>query len=182
MKKEAWFINSSRGEVAETNCLKAGLSSGRLGGAIIDVWENEPDIDHELMEKAFISTPHIAGYSTDGKANGTAMAVNSVARFFKIPLVNWYPLNVPAPDIAKISIDGKGKSDEEILMQAVFHTYNIEEDDTRLRFSPSDFEKQRGDYPFRREFPAYTVNLKGGTKNVREILKGIGFKVSQTIS
>jgi len=178
MKKDAWFINSSRGEVADSAALKTGLTSGEFGGAIIDVWENEPDIDLDLMEKVFISTPHIAGYSTDGKANGTAMVVNSLARFFNIPLVNWYPLNVPAPDISEIIIDGKGKSDEEVLMQAVFHSYNIEDDDIKLRFSPSDFEKQRGDYPFRREFPAYTVNLNGGTKNVREMLKGIGFKVN----
>ena len=56
-------------------------------------------------------------------------------------------------------------------MQAVFHTYNIEDDDTRLRFSPSDFEKQRGDYPFRREFPAYTVNLKEEQKMSVRCLK-----------
>ena len=98
MKKGAWFINSSRGEVTDTaTVLKVSLSSGKLGGAIIDVWENEPDIDLELMEKAFISTPHIAGYSTDGKANGTAMVVNSLARFFKIPLVNWYPIKCSCP-------------------------------------------------------------------------------------
>jgi len=178
MKKKAWFFNSSRGEVTDTASIKISLNSGKLGGAVIDVWENEPDIDLDLMGKAFISTPHIAGYSTDGKANGTAMVVNSLARFFNLQPVNWYPANVPSPAFAEISIDGKGKSDEEILMEAVFHTYNIEDDDTKLRFCPSAFEKQRGDYPLRREFPAYTVNLKGGTKNVGEKLKGIGFKVN----
>ena len=60
MKKGVWFFNSSRGEVTDTAALKKALGSGKLGGAVIDVWENEPDIDLELMAKAFIATPHIA--------------------------------------------------------------------------------------------------------------------------
>jgi erythronate-4-phosphate dehydrogenase len=91
MKKGAWFFNSSRGEVTETSAIKKALGSGKLGGAVIDVWENEPDIDLELMTKAFIATPHIAGYSTDGKANGTAIVVNSLSKYFDLPLKNWYP-------------------------------------------------------------------------------------------
>lgn len=177
MKKGTWFINSSRGEVADTLSLKNSLSSGKLGGAIIDVWENEPDIDLELMGKTFISTPHIAGYSTDGKANGTAMVVNSLCEYFNLPLKDWYPEDVPLPLITEISIDCKGKSDHEIVAQAVFSAYNIEEDDMRLRFSPADFEKQRGEYPLRREFTSYTINLKSGNKKVLLMLKALGFKV-----
>lgn len=178
MKKGTWFINSSRGEVADTLSLKNSISSGKLGGAIIDVWENEPDIDLELMGKTFISTPHIAGYSTDGKANGTAMVVNSLCGFFNLPLKDWYPGDVPLPLITEISIDCKGKSDHEIMAEAVFSTYNIEEDDLRLRFSPADFEKQRGEYPLRREFTSYTINLKSGNKKVLLMLKELGFKVN----
>ena len=177
MRKGTWFINTSRGEVTETLTLKQVLESGKFRGAVIDVWENEPDIDRELMEKTFISTPHIAGYSTDGKANGTSMIVNSLCRFFNLPLTNWYPGNVPDPANPIISIDCKGKTDEEILREAVFYTYNIDEDNIRLRFSPSDYEKQRGDYPVRREFTAYRVILRGGTKQTRIMLKGLGFKV-----
>jgi erythronate-4-phosphate dehydrogenase len=82
LRQGAWFINSSRGEVADTQSLKQVLLEGILKGAVIDVWENEPDIDRDLMKLALIATPHIAGYSTDGKANGTAMVVNSLAKFF----------------------------------------------------------------------------------------------------
>ena len=85
--------------------LKKVLNSGKLGGAVIDVWENEPDIDLELMQQAFIATPHIAGYSTDGKANGTAMVVNSLCRYFNLPSENWYPENIPLPASPYISID-----------------------------------------------------------------------------
>jgi len=177
MKKGAWFINSSRGEVAETGSLKRALLSGKLGGAVLDVWEHEPDIDLELMALTFLSTPHIAGYSTDGKALGTAMIVNSLSDYFGLPLKNWYPAKIPAVTNSEIVINGKGKSDIEILREAVFHTYNMDEDNIRMRFAPSDFELQRGNYPNRREFPAYTVKILNGTKKQTSLLKELGFKL-----
>lgn len=177
MKKGTWFFNSSRGEVTDTASLKTSLSSGKLGGAVLDVWEHEPDIDIELMAKTYIATPHIAGYSTDGKANGTAMVVNSLCSFFKLPLKNWYPQNVPVPFSTEISINGKGKKDEQIIREAILFTYNIEEDDIRLRLSPADFEKQRGDYPLRREFTSFSVNLKGCSATSHKALEAMGFKV-----
>lgn len=176
IKKGAIFINSSRGEVVDTPSVKKILSSGKIT-AILDVWENEPDIDRELMAAAFISTPHIAGYSTDGKANGTSMVVNSLCGFFNIPLKQWYPENVPAPSDPEIIIDAKERSSEEVIYEAVRHTYNIEEDDLRLRFAPSDFEKQRGDYPLRREFTSYKIKLKGADSDLKKTLKEMGFKI-----
>jgi erythronate-4-phosphate dehydrogenase len=175
LKRGVWLINSSRGEVAETNSLKKVSDSGRLGGAILDVWEHEPDIDLSLMQKAFISTPHIAGYSTDGKANGTSIVVNELARFFDLPPKEWYPSDVPSPQNEVISINGKGKSADAIIREAVEHTYNISEDDLRLRFSPADFEKQRGEYPLRREFTAYKVNLINSNEQVMKLLNNLGF-------
>lgn len=177
MKKGAWLFNTSRGEVTDSVALKKALMTGKLSGAVTDVWENEPDIDLELMAKTFIATPHIAGYSTDGKANGTAMVVNSLCRFFSLPMKNWYPGDIPLPAVAELIIDGKGKTDDDIIREAVFHTYSIEDDDIKLRFSPSDFEKLRGDYPLRREFTSYIINLKRGTKKVHKILEELGFKV-----
>lgn len=177
MKKGAWFFNTSRGEVTETAALKKVLSTGKPGGAVLDVWENEPDIDIDLMARTFLSTPHIAGYSTDGKAKGTAMVVNSLSNHFNLSLKDWYPENVPPPEHPVINVDGVGKTDEDIIREAVNHTYNIEEDNIRLRFSPSDFEKLRGEYGIRREFSAFTVRMNGGTKKVRKILEGLGFKV-----
>jgi erythronate-4-phosphate dehydrogenase len=175
MKRGTWFINTSRGEVVETTALKKTLDSGKHGGVILDVWENEPDIDLVLMGKAFLATPHIAGYSTDGKANGTSMVVNSLCKYFNLPLKNWYPDNVPEPQEKKFSIYCNGKSEQKIISEAVTHTYNIDEDNIRLRVSPSDFEKQRGDYRIRREFSAYKVELKGAGELTADILKEIGF-------
>jgi erythronate-4-phosphate dehydrogenase len=177
MNKGAWFINSSRGEVTKTAALKQALVSGKLSGAIIDVWENEPDVDLNVLAKTFIATPHIAGYSTDGKANGTSMVVNSLCKHFNIPLKAWYPADVPPPVTPEFTIDANGKSDEDVIREAVFHTYNIVTDDIKFRSSPSDFEKQRGDYPLRREFTSYHINLLNGTGKARKILEELGFKV-----
>ncbi len=177
MRRGTWFINSSRGEVMDTTALKSALDSGKLMGTVVDVWENEPDIDSDLLEKAFLSTPHIAGYSTDGKANGTSMTVNSLCKFFNLPLNNWYPETVPDPPAPVILLNCNGKTDEEVMREAVLHTYNIDDDSIRLKMTPKEFEKQRGDYPLRREFPAFTVIVKGGTRNTRMMLKGMGFKV-----
>ncbi len=177
MRKGTWFINTSRGEVTDTIALKNAIDSGKLMGTVTDVWEKEPDIDTELMEMAFISTPHIAGYSTDGKANGTSMIVNSLCKFFNLPLTDWTPDNIPDPAVPVILINCTGKTDEDVMREAVLHTYNIDDDSLKLKRKPSEFEKQRGDYPLRREFPAYTVILKGGTRNTRMMLRNLGFKV-----
>ena len=177
MKKDSWLFNSSRGEVVNNAALRFSLESDALKGAVIDVWENEPDIDTDLLSKVFAATPHIAGYSTDGKANGTAMVVNSLRSFFSLPLENWYPVNVPKPAFSEIVIDGSGKTEEDIIREAVLHTYSIKTDDDKFRQSPSDFEKQRGDYPLRREFPSWSVKLLNSTEYVRSVIENMGFRI-----
>ena len=177
IKKGAWLINTCRGEVVFTSALKRAMCAGKFSGVILDVWENEPDIDYELLEMVFLGTPHIAGYSTDGKANGTAMVINALSDEFKLPLSDWYPELIPQPHKSEITINAKNKDPEDVIREAVFHTYSITEDDIKLRFSPSDFEKFRGDYPLRREFPAFTINLTGASKKIQKILTDMGFKV-----
>jgi erythronate-4-phosphate dehydrogenase len=176
IKQGSWFFNSSRGEVVESEALKMAIDTGRVGGAVLDVWEHEPDIDLDLMRKTFISTPHIAGYSTDGKANGTAMIVNALSEHFGLTLAKWYPRDVPVPLDTDIIINCKGKSDEEIIREAVLHTYDVTSDSKRLRSSPDDFEKLRGSYPLRREFGSYTVKLSGGSESLRNLIKAFGFR------
>jgi erythronate-4-phosphate dehydrogenase len=177
MKKGSWLFNSSRGEVVDNIALRNTLESSHLKGAVIDVWENEPEADPILMSFVSIATPHIAGYSTDGKANGTAIVVNLLSDFYNLPLRNWYPGNVPLPVFPEIQIEGDGKTEEEIIMEAVIHTYNIMDDDGRLRGLPSAFEKIRGDYPLRREFPSYTVKLSKSSESIRSVLEKIGFRI-----
>jgi len=181
IKKGSWFFNSSRGEVVDSKALKELIDSGRVGGAVLDVWEHEPDIDLDLMRKTFISTPHIAGYSTDGKANGTAMVVNALSEHFGLPLTNWYPVDVPMPRDAEIVINCKGKSDEEIIREAVLHTDDVNGDSKKLRSSPADFEKLRGSYPLRREFGSFSVHLHNPSERIYSIINALGFKVNLKI-
>jgi erythronate-4-phosphate dehydrogenase len=174
-----WLINSSRGEVIETEALKNAVTNDKLSGVIIDVWEKEPEIDIPLMHMSFLATPHIAGYSSDGKANGTAMAVRALGKWFNFPLDGWFPGNIPQPSDPVISIEGTNKDDLEIVKKAVLHSYNIMEDDIKLRFDPSHFEKIREEYPVRREFNAYSVKLNGGSQNAVRMLTDLGFIVQQ---
>ncbi len=173
------IINSSRGEVADSRALKVALAKGLIAGAVLDVWENEPEIDLELLKMCVQATPHIAGYSVDGKATGTAMIIRELSEQFDLGLENWEAKNIPAPAFPDVEIECKGLTPEEILKKAVFATYDVKKDDDRLRQNPGSFEKQRGDYPPRREFKAYTLNLKNSDKEIRRICRKLGFKVME---
>ena len=166
MKKNAYFINSGRGEVVNSRALKTALKENHIKAAIIDVWENEPNIDMELLNLVRYGTPHIAGYSLDGKANGTAQIINKIAKHFpELPksLQTWYPDNITEPNNSKIIINDQeitSNSDYSKILQNIINaTYNINDDYQRLIANPFDFEAQRGSYPLRREFPAFTVQF-----------------------
>lgn len=127
LKRTPYIINSSRGEVVDTASLLAALSARKVKDAIIDTWEYEPNISRELMEVALISTPHIAGYSADGKANATRMSLEALCEFFGMEK-NF-----------SISPD-EGPKD-----------YDPTRDSEWLKASPEKFEWFRGNYPVRRE-------------------------------
>lgn len=160
LKPHQMLINTSRGEVVDNKSLKAALQNKMIKAASLDVWENEPDIDTELMELLFTATPHIAGYSLDGKANGTWMSVQAIGRKFNLPCKDWKVTEVPNPaQPVEFCIDLNGKNIDQVLDEAILYTYNIFTDDRRLRENPTEFELQRADYPIRREFPAFTVRF-----------------------
>ena len=170
------LINSSRGEVVDNAALKTALKNRKIGAAALDVWENEPNIDLELLPLLNIATPHIAGYSADGKANGTAMSVQALSRFFGLPLTDWHPSGLPDPvQPLRFELDCRGKSLQQCLCEAIWHTYAVNDDDGFLRASPATFEKQRGDYPVRREFSAYTVDVKNAIPEIDHQLQALGF-------
>jgi erythronate-4-phosphate dehydrogenase len=176
MKPGAILLNSSRGEVVDSAALKAPLDSGVLRTAL-DVWENEPDIDVALLDRVTLATPHIAGYSADGKANGTAMSVRAVSRLFGLGLEEWYPASLPAPECPVLRIDCRNKTREEVLLDAIQATYDIEADDSRLRNSVETFETQRGNYPARREFFAYRIQAANASDATTGALKRLGFQL-----
>ncbi len=175
IKSGAWFINTSRGEVANTLALTNALKSGILAGAIIDVWENEPQIDKNLLEIVTIATPHIAGYSADGKANGTAMSVQALSRYFNLGLNHWRPQFIPMPQRPQLSLSAKAKSKKEIFCELSLQAYNIYADHNALKFAPETFEKLRGDYPIRREPPALEVIAQGIDPQLQYFIGNLGY-------
>ena len=176
-KKHPIIINSCRGEVTDTAALKSALKTGQITGAVIDCWENEPHLDLDLLALTDLATPHIAGYSKDGKANGTSMSIRALSKYFKLGIDNWKCTGVEIPESTEIMIDGTGKTVQQILAEAVFTTYDIRDDDRRLRASVETFEKQRGDYPVRREFPTFNIFCKINNLKAIHKLKELGFKL-----
>jgi erythronate-4-phosphate dehydrogenase len=175
LKPGCLLINSSRGEVVKNSALKDALINLKLKGAVLDVWENEPNIDLELLQLLDFATPHIAGYSADGKANGTAMSVQVLSDYFGFNLKNWFPENVPLPDNANIKLDCKGKTKTEIISGLILATYDVKYDDARLRKSVVTFEKQRGNYPLRREFQSFKPCLENDSYRLEKTIKELGF-------
>ena len=142
------FINAARGEVVEEQALMRAIP--KLGAVVLDTWNNEPNVNEELVEMVDIATPHIAGYSYQGKINGTVSAVQYVARYLGITdLYDYYP-KAEVLDHEPIKLDLADKNHGE--RAAVFqYNYPIFTDDFRFRMEPSSFEKLRSEYQYRRE-------------------------------
>lgn len=177
MNKNQILINSSRGEVVDGAALKNALAQKSILAASLDVWENEPQIDPGLLSLLFTGTPHIAGYSVDGKATGTTMSVQALGKFFDLPCRDWEVTEVPqSVQPSEFSIDTAGKTPQEVLADAILHTYDIKNDDAALRADVASFEKQRSHYPVRREFPAFCVRtLNDDTGRSTVFLREAGF-------
>ena len=127
LKRTPFVINSSRGEIVDTASLLAARAAGKVKDVVVDTWEYEPQISRELMEVAFLATPHIAGYSADGKANATRMSLESLCRFFGI------------------------KTEFDIVPPEGPNDYDPTRDSDWLKAAPEKFEWFRGNYPLRRE-------------------------------
>ena len=176
--KDRILINSSRGPVVDNKALKNALQEHTIMGAVLDVWENEPGLDPELVSLLDLSTPHIAGYSADGKANGTTMSVQAVAEKLGLPLTDWVASGIPDPPMSReFTIDAAGRTNSEVLAEAILHTYEVQGDSDLLRDDIGAFEKLRGDYRIRREFRAFSIKLKGGTEEQKRLLSEIEFNI-----
>lgn len=176
MKRNAILINSSRGEVVDNPALRDALKGGLLRGAALDVWEGEPAADPELVDLADIATPHIAGYSVDGKANATVSSVRTVAAQLGLPMRDWLPAALPQPAHPAIDLKGTGGAAPlDLVAQAVLHTYPIEEDDRLFRNGKENFEYLRDNYRIRREFGSYRVRT--GNAEAALILSDLGFQI-----
>lgn len=183
IKPSAIFINAARGEVVETHALLDAIRHQRIGPTIIDVWEDEPGINWDLFQAVTLGTPHIAGHSLDGKANGTFMIYAALCKHLDV-VPTWNPAqSLPPPMVPSIQIDLDQKSDEEIVGEVVKKMYDLEADYRRmgelLTTSPNErprlFDGLRKNYPVRREFYTTSVTLPRNQKRLQRMLQGIGF-------
>ena len=177
LERQPIIINSCRGEVMDTFAAETAVQRGQISGLVVDCWEREPNIDRNLLELVDIATPHIAGYSKDGKANGTTMSIQAISRFFGLGVDDWQPEGVDLPEQTTIHLNGENKSEEEVIKEAVLFTYDIREDDQKLRSNPEIFEQLRGDYPVRREYPVFTIQAENIQNETLEKLKKMGFQI-----
>jgi erythronate-4-phosphate dehydrogenase len=145
----AIFINAARGEVVDESALLRARP--KLGALVIDTWCNEPEVNQHLLGECDIATPHIAGYSYQGKQKGTAMAVQAVARRFGIHALEDFFPETENIDLHPVLIDAAGKSQGEIA-SILQYNYPVFIDDFMFRTDPSGFERLRSHYQYRREF------------------------------
>ena len=137
LSRVPYIINTSRGEVVDNKALLHALEDGRMRDAVIDVWENEPHPDAALLEKVFIGTPHIAGYSADGKVNADNMVIDAICHQFGLP----HPGIIVPPALPE----------DFHYSGSPLELYNPMVDSQKLKAEPSLFEQLRNNYPLRRE-------------------------------
>lgn len=184
MRPDAVLINASRGEVVDEAALIAALRGGQLAGAIVDAWYHEPRINLELLKLVMIGTPHIAGYSFDGKVTGTRMIYESACQYLELP-TRKVDLPLPPASVGRIEIDTNSRSFDSVASELLLTAYPIVRDAGDLRRSAAPepekmgqgFDRRRKLYPMRREFCATQVALKDAPPDWLDRLQTIGFQV-----
>lgn len=187
LKSGCIFFNASRGGVVDSSALKAAITAGRLQAAELDVWENEPNIDTELLEMVDIGTPHIAGYSLDGKIAGMLMIYKAACEYFGLEAKFDIDSFLPVPAVPELEINTDSSNEQDVLLGAVEKIYDIKADDVRLRRILEEsaekrdhyFDNLRKSYPVRREFHNTRIIIKDVDSSLARKLKGIGFLVWQ---
>ena len=147
LRRRPVIINAARGGVVDEQALLRAHRDGLVGPMLIDTWEGAPSINPHLLREAFIATPHIAGYSADGKSCATRMALRAVCRHFGIPIddeARFLALTAPPSLPPEVQPSGRWADDALTLYDPLLDT-------ARLKASPATFEQQRGSYPLRRE-------------------------------
>ncbi|MHC4087124.1 MAG: 4-phosphoerythronate dehydrogenase PdxB [Planctomycetota bacterium] len=185
LKKGCIFINASRGGVVDSSAIKTAIEESRLQATVLDVWENEPNIDVELLEMVDIGTPHIAGYSLDGKIAGMIMIYKATCKYFKLEAKYDVKDFQPEPNMPQLKINPDSGSEQDVLLGVVEKIYDIKADDVRLRRMLEESAKEMGkyfdslrrNYPVRREFQNTRIILENPCLGPAEKLAGIGFKV-----
>ncbi len=182
LRPHAVLLNSSRGAVLDNEAALTFLK-GDSARLILDVFENEPTPNRDLVKMAFLTTPHIAGYSFEGKVNGTTIMAEALGNFLESP--STWEAKLPAPNSPAVTVDSIRPM--LALQQAVKASYDIQADNYQLREGLSKetesdwgahFDGLRKNYPRRREFSNYQVNLENDSQEIQTLIKALGFKVA----
>lgn len=173
LSNQPFIINSSRGSVISTEAIKGAIKGGSISGAVIDCWEHEPNIDSELLKLVEIGTPHIAGYSADGKWTATKMSLENINNYFNMDInpIKLMPIVEPEDNV----IDLNDIPQDKQLPYAVWKTYLPTIESDNLKAEPDKFTWFRANYPLRREYHAYKV--VNADKDVEKVFKALGFGV-----
>lgn len=172
LAKQPWLFNSCRGAVHDTEALLAAKRSGKVSELVLDCWENEPIINRELLAMTTLATPHIAGFSADGKANGTRACLQAIERYFGVHFARLPQVQPPTPQDPLIDLN---QWTSHRIEQAILHTFSPERVDRTLRAGPEGFEWQRNHYAHPREFSAYQV--LHATPDEAHCLRQLGFQL-----
>ena len=191
MATSSILINTARGEVVDNAALLKALTGGTIGGAVMDVWEREPSIDWDLLNHVTLGTPHVAGYSSDAKINGTVMLYHACCRFWGME-----PTWTPPPDLPTtlapgpsphLAFDATGKDFQTLAHDIITTLYNLPGDHARMQdvlavpepLRPQAFDLLRRDYPHRREFAISPISITGGDRNLFTRLQTLGIRANE---
>ena len=185
MRDGAVFINTARGAAVDEGALAAALDSGRVAQAVLDVWQNEPAIDPEVVRRTRVATPHIAGYSFDGKVAATLMLYSALGAWLQAREAPALDLSsvLPPPSVPRIDLSGYGGTDEDLLRVLVPAVYDIQEDDAALREAvarpdaAARFDWLRKTYKRRREFHHTTAVIPRRRDSLIDSAARLGFRV-----
>jgi len=183
IRKKAIITNTSRGAVIDNDALHNIIQEKELN-SVLDVWENEPTVDIDLLHITKIGTAHIAGYSLEGKVTGTKMIYEALCNFIG-KASSWKPA-LPEVENKEVVLDAN-KNDELKLYNLLRTAYDIEEDDKRMRNMlkvkreerEDYFDRLRKEYSVRREFSNYIVKLRESEQHLKKILESLRFKVRE---
>ena len=191
MATSSILINTARGEVVDNAALLEALTGGTIEGAVMDVWEREPSINWDLLNHVTLGTPHVAGYSSDAKINGTVMLYHACCRFWGMKPAWTPPPDLPAPlapgTLSHIAFDATGKDFQTLAHEMVTTLYDLPGDHARMRdllaipepLRPRAFDQLRKDYPHRREFAVSPISIKSGDRNLFARLQALGIHANE---
>jgi erythronate-4-phosphate dehydrogenase len=187
MKPDACLINSCRGSVLDNAAIKSHMAEHKEFEGIIDVWEGEPNLDLKLMNRCMLATPHIAGYSLDGKMRGTEQIYQACCHTFGLPIRHKLAQLLPEPSIKNIKF-GDSVPVHQALRTAIRAGYEIRVDDGIMRSTllrtegepeamKAKFDLLRKNYPLRRDIPTIRIEVPGKRQDLQQALEAAGFDV-----